>query len=116
MRQKAAAPASVRKEPVTFCSTLTMRIPLRLVIVKRHNEAVQEGQHRPQISVQAVKQKLRDQFIPLGHLLTQHAILLFQPTKSFLCSHTGTLHIFRLLGKSLGNLSGYNSFSHRKKG
>ncbi len=34
-------------------------IPLRLVIVKRHDEAVQEGQHRLLVAAQAIKQVAR---------------------------------------------------------
>lgn len=51
--------------------------------------------------------QLLDQFIPLRQLLTQDGILLFHLTKSFFWSHTATLHIFRLLGKPIGDLSSY---------
>src|SRR5450755_367246 len=60
MRQKAVAPASLRKEPETLCWTRDhTNIALRLVIVKRHDEAVQEGQHRLLVVDQAVKQVAR---------------------------------------------------------
>src|SRR5215469_2485785 len=60
MRQKAVAPASLRKEPETFCWTRDHpHIALRLILVKRHDKPVQEGQHSLLVVDQAVKQVAR---------------------------------------------------------
>src|SRR5262249_172336 len=54
---------------------------------------------------------LLDQGIPLCQLLTQRGDLLFLLQFSFFWAHVATLHIFRLSGKSVGNLSSYGIYS-----